>query len=133
MRLYRGLREPYRADKAIALIRETGQGTDFTDCPFTALHYGSGRRGVVIVLDVPDDGPRVSEELFLGTGQQAKRLMVWGRFDAFIVAEIPARELRAEVRRKGVVTMAFEVKRGILERGIERHLELAARPAATHG
>jgi hypothetical protein len=91
MRLYRGLNEPYRPERVGA-----GQprmfGTDFTDCPLTALQFARGRRAVVLVVDADDGRLRMSEELWPGV--DAKRLMVWGKFDPFIVATIPAKELR---------------------------------------
>jgi len=49
MRLFRGLKHRYRPE------RVSRWGTDFTDCPFTALQYAQGRYGVFIVLDVPED------------------------------------------------------------------------------
>ena len=51
MRLYRGLKEPYQSKR-----RADGlMGVDFTDCPYVALFFASGRRGQVLVLDFPDD------------------------------------------------------------------------------
>jgi hypothetical protein len=58
--------------------------TDFTDCPHTALLYARGKRGVVLVVDIPADTTRVTEELWLAG--PARRLMIWGEFDRFIVA-----------------------------------------------
>jgi len=72
------------------------QGTDFTDCPATALSYASGPRGVLLIVEVPAD--KVTEELWFDT--RAKRLMVWGRFEEYIVASIPAKDLRKEVRKR---------------------------------
>lgn len=100
MRMYRGLKEPYDPTRARP---DRLFSTDFTDCVYTALRYATGRRGVVLVVDVPEGAARVSEELWIGP--KAKRLMFWGCFDDFILAEIPAKELRAEVRRKGIVTL----------------------------
>jgi len=74
MRLYRGLKDKYQPER-----RPEGlDGVDFTDCPYVALLYASGRRGQVLVLDVPDDQPsvRVGEELWLRAGP--RRLMIWG-------------------------------------------------------
>jgi hypothetical protein len=44
-------------------------------------------------------------------------MMVWGRFHAFIVAEIASKELRKHVRAKGVVADDDELvlKRAIAE------------------
>lgn len=64
LRLYRGMSKSYRPGMVGA-----GQGplygTDFTDCPFAALAFAKGSRGVVIVLDISDNGlsTKVSEEL----------------------------------------------------------------------
>ena len=71
----------------------------------------------VLVIDADDGQLRVSEELWPGV--DAKRLMVWGKFAPFIVATIPAKELRAHVRRKGVVAGSRPYKAGVLERAIE--------------
>jgi hypothetical protein len=117
LRLYRGLTRPY--DRARVQPARNG-GTDFTDCPFTALRYAVGPRGVVLVLDVPAGHRRVSEELWMVSS--AKRFMVWGAFDEFLVAELPAKELRAHVRRKGVVAAADEYKATVLRRAITDRL-----------
>jgi hypothetical protein len=109
MRMYRGLKEPYDPTRG---TEDRFFSTDFTDCVYTALRYAAGRRGVVLVLDVPDGAARVSEELWIGP--KAKRLMFWGQFDAFITAELPAKELRAQVRRKGTVNLSDEDKSFVL-------------------
>lgn len=115
MRLYRGLKEPHDP----ARVPSDGRnGTDFTDCPYAALGYATGRKGVMLVLDVPDDSPRVREEFWFVTGP--RRFMIWGAFDEYIVATIPAKELRAEVRRKGIVTLGSEDKGMVLRGYIER-------------
>jgi hypothetical protein len=102
MRLYRGPKKPYRSELVPA---DRLSGTGFTDCPGTALRYAEGSRGVLLVLDVPGAeagaSPRVTEELGLGTGS-AKRYMVWGKFDEFMIAILPARDLRAAIRREGL-------------------------------
>lgn len=100
LRLYRGLKNPYDPDRVGE--RQPGPliATDFTDCPYTALTYANTRRGVVLVVDVPADGPRVSIEDWLAT--DAKRYMLWGRFDEWITAEFPAKQLRSRIRVKGV-------------------------------
>lgn len=68
-------------------------GTDFTDCPRTALRYAEGRRGVVLILDAPPDTLKFTKELWLGV-QGASRFMAWGKFDQFITAILPAKDLR---------------------------------------
>ena len=117
LRLYRGLTRPY---DAVRVPRGRTSGTDFTDCPFTALRYAASPKGVVLVLEVPLGLPRVSEELWLVS--DAKRFMVWGAFDDFIVAELPAKELRAHVRRKGVVAESDAYKAAVLRRAIKERL-----------
>ena len=115
LRLYRGLTRPYAPARV-----QRASGTDFTDCPFTALRYAASPKGMVLVLDAPAGSPRVREELWLVTS--AKRFMIWGPFDDFIVAELPAKELRAHVRRKGVVAASDEYKAAVLRRAIMEHL-----------
>jgi hypothetical protein len=115
LRLYRGLTKPYAPARV-----QRASGTDFTDCPFTALLYAAGPKGVVLVLDAPAESPRVREELWLGP--RAKRFMIWGAFDDFILAEVAAKELRAHVRRKGVVAASDEYKAAVLRRAIMEHL-----------
>lgn len=117
MRLYRGLKQPYDADRV-----DHGRlsGTDFSDCPYTALLYATGRQGVVLVLEVPEDSARLSEELWIG--QEARPFMLWGSFNEHVVAEIPAKELRAEVRRKGIVTADDKYKGQVLKAYIHERL-----------
>ncbi|HJS58229.1 MAG TPA: hypothetical protein VKA01_09025 [Vicinamibacteria bacterium] len=119
MRLYRGLKGPYRA-KDVPAGRL--HWTDFTDCPYTALAYAASRRGVVLVLDVPADaGLRVTEETW--PGQETRRLLVWGGFDRWVAAVIAAKDLRAEVRRKGVSRLRPGDKGVVLEQAIARRLQ----------
>jgi hypothetical protein len=117
LRLYRGLTRPHDPRR---VEHARTSGTNFTDCPFTALRYAARPRGVVLVLDVPPGWPRVSEELWLVSGP--KRFMIWGAFDDFIVAELAAKELRAHVRRKGVVATSDGEKAAVLRRAIMEHL-----------
>lgn len=127
MRLYRGLRERYRPELIVPTPGTTPVGTDFTDCPLTALRYANAPRGVVLVLDVPTeviDGRKFTEELWLGMGR-AKRFMAWGRFDEFITAVLAAKELRALVRVKGVASLGDEYKAALLRRTIKDRLDEA--------
>jgi hypothetical protein len=133
MRLYRGLTEPYRAERVVAGAGGSGPfgaGTDFTDCPYTALQYARARRGCVLVLDVVAEAspPRVTEELW--PNSRAKRLMVWGPFDDFIVANIPASQLRGHVRRKGIVAASDEHKTVVLRDAVEDWIEHAGASAS---
>lgn len=120
-RLYRGIDRPYRSDEVRSRQEETKGGTDFTDCPFTALSHARGRKGEVLVLDLPDAARlRVTEELWLNG--PARRFMLWGAFDRWLTAAIPAKDLRAEVRREGIVRLPPEDKGEILKQAIERWL-----------
>ena len=131
MRLYRGLTRPYRPP------RQAGggplpPGTSFTDCPYTALRYAQGGRGVLLVVDVPEglSPGRLREELWLGV--TAKRFMVWGSFDAFLVAELPAKQLRASIRGPGPAVGARaddEYRAALLKREVQRRLEALRRSA----
>lgn len=124
MRLYRGLKQPYRPEAV-----DGAKGTDFTDCPRIALGYAAGRRGVLLVIDLPDDAveTRLSEELWFD--QRAKRWNVWGPFDAWITAILPAVEARAIVRTKGVRAASSEYQAMILRRAIEQLLDSGSQGA----
>lgn len=115
MRLYRGISKQYQPKPLERL-----DGTDFSDCPLAALDFAKGRNGVLLVLDVTEDsGPKVTEELWFVHGKGPKRMMVWGPFDDFIAAEIPAKELRPKLRRKGILTCSREYKSELLEGYVE--------------
>jgi hypothetical protein len=131
MRLYRGLKERYRPERAVPTPEQPLVTTGFTDCPLTALRYANARRGVVLVLDVPpemSDTLKFTEELWLGMGN-AKRFMAWGKFDTFITAVLPAKELRALIRLKGVASAGDEYKAALLKRTIHERLDDATREA----
>ncbi len=99
MRLYRGLDEPYKPESVCEAGKALHDGTNFTDCPYAALCYARSGRGVLLVIEVPPElEPKVREEVWLG--EFAKRFIIWGRFDALIVATFPAKELRAELKSK---------------------------------
>ena len=122
MRLYRGLKTPYRPER-VDPSRFTG-GTDFTDCPALALRYAQGSRGVVLVVDLdPDEhlpAVKLTQELWLVP--EAKRFMLWGRFDQFLSAVIPAKDLRTHLRLRGVRNASDETKAVILRSFITREL-----------
>jgi hypothetical protein len=124
-RLYRGLKEPYQPEKVGG--RQQGAtpgmfGTDFSDCPYAALQYAQGRRGVMLVVE-PKEGLRVTHEMWGLRDEAPKRLMIWGGFDDFIVAQIPAKELRKHVRAKGIVTTDDNYKAVVLKRAIEEWMK----------
>jgi hypothetical protein len=123
VRLYRGLKEPYRPER-VGLGSDRMFGTDFTDCPVAALRYAQGRRAVVLVLDIAEVDARVTEETWPDAG--AKRLMVWGKFDHLIVATIPAKDLRTHVRKKGVVASSDSHKASVLERAVREWMTTAS-------
>jgi hypothetical protein len=106
-------------------------GVDFTDCPYTALTFAAARRGVVLVVEMPADSPKVTEELW-HPGTAARRLMLWGRFDAHLVAAIPAKELRAQVRRKGIISSSPTHKAEVLRAYIQDRLSDERRPWPAH-
>jgi len=95
--------------------------TDFTDCPFTALEYARARRGTVLIVDIPGDAATTKIIEGLWPGKSARRLILCGRFDDF-VAELSAKELRAEVRRKGVAAQSPEYKSAVLRQAIAERL-----------
>ncbi len=122
--LFRGLKEPF--DPSRIRSQDRLGGTDFTDCPFEALRYANARRGVLLVLDAPATA-RISEELWLGA--KARRLMFWGEFAPFVVAVIPAKDLLAQVRRKGIASASDQEKAWVLNRYIRSILPQASEPA----
>ena len=129
MRLYRGLKGPYRSDR-VAGGRLSG--TDFTDCPTTALCYAEGSRGCLLVLEAAEQeraALRVTEELWLNG--QAKRYMVWGKFDACIVAAIPAKDLRARLRREGMRNAPDASKARVLRIAIDEEIQRRASSSTT--
>jgi hypothetical protein len=102
MRVYRGLKQPYKPEKCSARISAPAQlqGTDFTDCPYAALLYAHGPRGVVLVVDVgPGDPVQVSEELWPGMRDQP--IMVWGILHQFTRAVFPAKETSRGASKEG--------------------------------
>jgi hypothetical protein len=122
MRLYRGMTRPYRmerVDKEKLLM-----GTDFTDCPMTALLYARGRNGVLLVVDIPEDAEiRISEELWFLDGAGPKRYLLHGApFDPYIVGQIPAKELRAEIRKKGMGALTEGDKSRVLVDYLKRRI-----------
>jgi hypothetical protein len=114
MRLYRGIKEPFRAEKVASGLN----GTDFTDCPWTALRYANARRGELLVVDLPEEknGVRLHEALWAYQG--ARRFQILGKFDQYISAALPAKELRKVVRAKGIVTLPDGDKSRILKDAI---------------
>lgn len=123
MRLYRGLKRPYRRALVAPPPGEFLVGTNFTDCAFTALRYADGPRGVVLVVDAPEDGPlRVSEEFWGLDGRGPRRLMVWGPFDEWLVLCVPAKELRSVLRTRKVGALDDAYKGRVLHDVFDKRL-----------
>jgi hypothetical protein len=124
MRLYRGLKNPYRSE----LVNRTRHaGTDFTDCPATALLYARSSRGVLLAVDVDIDDDqavpaRVTKELWLD--KSSSRFMLWGRFDDLIVASFLAKDLRTRLRRERLRNAAHASKAYALRAIIEDELRV---------
>lgn len=105
-------------------------GTDFPNCPYTALQYAKGANGTVLVLDIPPEAVdghdsqsiRVSKEFWLANEGGPQRYMVWGRFDDILRADIPAKLLRAEVQRKDIRGQTEQFKSSVLKQFIEHYL-----------
>ena len=117
-RLFRGLKGPYDPEQVGIGFHES----NFSDCPFTALQYANARRGVLLVVDIPETrpAPHVMEALWVG--MKTRRFIVNGRFDPFIRAILPAKGLRKLVRAKGIVTSSDEHKSWTLRDAIEDFL-----------
>lgn len=130
MRLYRGLSKPYRPEEVLQRQKERRSGTDFTDRPDLALTFARGARGTVLVLDVPaellpDAEPlsrRITEEWYSFEAKGPKRFMVWGAFDDLLAAVIPAKELRPQLRGKGMRTISDLDRAMLLKDYIEERI-----------
>lgn len=121
-RLYRGLTRPYRPGQVDN--EKLFRGMDFTDCPMAALLYARGRNGALLVVDIPADARiRVSEAMWSLDGSGPKRYLLWGgSFDPYVVAQIPAKELRTQIRKKGTRTLPEAAKSRILTSYLEQRI-----------
>ena len=115
MRLYRGLKETCRSEQRPAGL----VGVYFTDCPSSAALYAYGRRGQVLVLDIPDDEAQLRV-------RKAERLIARERFDDYIVGIIPAKELRRRARARAIGAMPDSYKSDILKWAIDDALRRAS-------
>lgn len=122
MRLYRGLKNPYRPE----LVEDSQRsGTDFTDCPVVALIYAQSSRGVLIVLDIDDDELAMPRKVCHASWpeREAKRFILWGRFDDRIVDVFQAKDLRTSLRRDGHRNALFATKARVLRAVIDDELQ----------
>jgi len=115
VRLYRGLKETCRSEQRPAGL----VGVYFTDCPSSAALYAYGRRGQVLVLDIPDDEAQLRV-------RKAERLIARERFDDYIVGIIPAKELRRRARARAIGAMPDRYKSDILKWAIDDALRRAS-------
>lgn len=133
MRLYRGMRKAYTPSKvSTSKFRD---GTDFSDCPAAAMCYAQGSRGVLLVLDVPaeamEPGGGVTEELWGLDDDGPKRFMVWGRFDEWLVATYAAKDLRAQLRERGLRNASHDDKSVTLKHLVREDLRRRERQVRT--
>lgn len=125
MRLFRGLRNPYRTE----LVDDSWtSGADFTDCPAAALLYAQSTRGVLLVVDIEYDELAVPQRVWEASWpeREAKRFLVRRRFDEDIVAIFQAKDLRARLRREGHRNAAFATKARVLRAVIDDELRRQA-------
>jgi len=121
MRLYRGLKNPYRPE----LVDDSWTaGTDFTDCPAAALLYAQSSRGVLVVVDIEHDEAAIPHRLCEASWseREAKRFIIRRRFDEDIVAIFQAKDLRARLRREGHRNALFATKARVLRAIIDDEL-----------
>lgn len=125
MRLFRGLKNPYRPE--LVDDRWTS-GTDFTDCPAAALLYAQSSRGVLIAVDIEDDELAVPQRICEASWpeREAKRFLVRRRFDDDIVAIFQAKDLRARLRHEGHRNACFATKARVLRAVIDDELRRGA-------
>ena len=125
MRLYRGLKNPYRPE-CVAPSRFSG--TDFTDCPAVALLYAQSPRGVLLVADLDDEEATRPHRICAASWpeREAKRFVLWGRFDDFLSAVFPAKDLRARLRREGRRNAPVAAKSHLLRAVIDDELRVRA-------
>jgi hypothetical protein len=89
-----------------------------------ALRYAQGSRATVLVVDIdPDEhlaSAKLTQEFWFV--RDAKRFMLWGRFDQFITAIIPATDLRTQIRVRGLRNALDDAKAPLLRAFIAREL-----------
>ena len=97
------------------------RGGVFHGLPSSAALYAYGRRGQVLVLDIPDDEAQLRV-------RKAERLIARERFDDYIVGIIPAKELRRRARARAIGAMPDRYKSDILKWAIDDALRRASAP-----
>ena len=95
------------------------RGGVFHGLPSSAALYAYGRRGQVLVLDIPDDEAQLRV-------RKAERLIARERFDDYIVGIIPAKELRRRARARAIGAMPESYKSDILKWAIDDALRRAS-------
>jgi len=95
------------------------RGGVFHGLPSSAALYAYGRRGQVLVLDIPDDEAQLRV-------RKAERLIARERFDDYIVGIIPAKELRRRARARAIGAMPDSYKSDILKWAIDDALRRAS-------
>jgi len=95
------------------------RGGVFHGLPSSAALYAYGRRGQVLVLDIPDDEAQLRV-------RKAERLIARERFDDYIVGIIPAKELRRRARARAIGAMPDRYKSDILKWAIDDALRRAS-------
>lgn len=125
MRIYRGLKNPYRPELVDA---SRLSGTNFTDCPAVALLYAQSSRGVVLVVDIDDDEDDVPRRISTASWPErdARRFILWGGFDDCIAAVFRAKDLRTRLRREGHRNALHSAKARLLRAVIEDELRQRA-------
>ena len=85
------------------------------------MSYAAGAKGAVMAIDINTTGKHVSEGLWVGP--KIKRYLV-RQYQDFVVAVIPAKELRVQIRGKGVASTTDEYKAEVLRAYVEPRIDL---------
>lgn len=125
MRLFRGLKNPYRPE---LVDGSWASGADFTDCPAAALLYAQSSRGVLLVVELEYDKMAVPQRICEASWpeREARRFIVRRSFDDDIVAIFQAKDLRARLRGEGHRNASFATKARVLRAVIDDELRRRA-------
>lgn len=102
------------------------EDSNFTDCPYAALQYSKGPGGVLLVIDLPDNGSvHVQEAIWTIKPDPTAplRFLLRRAFDRHITAELPAVELRKRLRRPGYSKMSDRDRSRTLRYIVEQMVE----------